>query len=93
MRDYPPKVKGARVSRIGVAGNAVKTLSIRQPTSTMVIDCGCERLFGSVPGIHNDIPKATRPGSVARPIPPKTQIHLTGASVDPHRLIARQRAG
>src|SRR3979411_3204373 len=86
-------MKSTRVCWIGIAGKPVKAFGVCQTARTMMSGRGCERLFGTASDIHNDIPKLTAHlTSIARPITPKDQVHLTGASVNPDGLLARQRA-
>src|SRR5450631_2306785 len=58
----------------------------------MMRHCSCECLFRTAPGVHGDIPNPRSLKSVARAITPETQIDFAGASIDPDRLIAGQRA-
>src|ERR1700732_2877016 len=82
----------ARVFRIGIADQPVEALSFGETAGAMMGHRSRERLFGTAPGIHGDVPNPRGLTSVARPITPEAQIDLTGISVDPDRLIARQGA-
>src|ERR1700736_1742834 len=88
MGDHAQKMDRTCVVRIGITDQPVEALSIGQTTGAMMSNRSCERLFGTAPGIHGDAGLA----SVARPIASKTHVYLTGAAVDPHRLIAGQCA-
>src|ERR1700730_4112893 len=81
-----------RVFRITIADRPVEAFSVGQSAGAMMSHRGCKHLFGTAPGIHGDVPNPGGLTSVARPITPEAQIDLTGASVDPDRLIAGQRA-
>src|SRR3981081_3741026 len=82
----------ARVVRIAIADRPVQALGLDETAGAMVRHRSCERLFGTAPGIHGDVPNPGVLTSVARPIAPEAKVDLAGASVDPNRLIARQRA-
>src|SRR5712672_4499716 len=92
MGDYSQKMERARVVRIAVADRPVQALSLGETTGAMMDHRSGERLFGTAPGIHDDVPNPGGLTSVARPITPEAQIDLTRASVDPDWLIARQSA-
>src|SRR6476469_8437671 len=92
MGEYSQKMESARIVRIAIADGPVQALSLGETTGAMMDHRSGERLFGTAPGIHGDVPKPGGLTSVARPITPEAQIDLTGASVDPDRLIAGQCA-
>src|SRR5216684_158475 len=88
MCDHSQKMERTCVFFIGIADKPVEAFSVGETTGAMMRDRSCERLFGTASGLHGDAGLT----SVARPISSKTQINLAGASVDPDRLIAGQRA-
>jgi hypothetical protein len=55
MCDHAQQVEGPRIFRIGIACEAVEPLRLAQATSAMLGHCGCERLFRTAPGTHDDI--------------------------------------
>src|SRR6202171_6341148 len=92
MGGYSQKMECSRVFWIAVADQPVEALGIDQTAGAMMSHCGCERLFGKALDTHASISNAKGLTSVARPIAPETEVDLAGAAVDPHRLIAGQRA-
>src|SRR5258708_23962991 len=92
MCDHSQKVESARFFRIDTADEPVEALGVDATAGAMMSNRSGERLFGTAPGIHDDIPTARGVTSVARPITPKAKVYLTGAAVDPDWLIAGQRA-
>src|ERR1700676_1540173 len=92
MGGYSQQMERARVFWIAVADQPVEALGIDQTAGAMMSHCGCERLFGTAPDTHASISNAKGLTSVARPIAPEAEVDLAGAAVDPHRLIAGQRA-
>src|SRR6266853_2247956 len=94
MGDHAQKMERPCVVRIGVADLPVQALGIGKTAGAMMRQRSCERLFGTDVGTHGDISKAEAPrlAPVARPIAPKAKIYLTGAAIDPDRLVAGQRA-
>src|SRR5260370_29380303 len=92
MGEYSEKMERTRVVRIAVADKSVKALSVGQPAGTMMSGRSSEHLFIMAGGSHGVIPDAKALTPVAGPIAPKAKVYLTGASVDPDRLIAGQRA-
>src|SRR5260370_6957052 len=91
MGEYSEKMERTRVVRIAVADKSVKALSVGQPAGTMMSGRSSEHLFIMAGGSHGVIPDAKALTPVAGPIAPKAKVYLTGASVDPDRLIAGQR--
>src|SRR5260370_41502514 len=81
-------MKRPRVFRIGIADQPVEPFGLSETAGAMMSHRSFERLFGPAPGIHGE----ARRSSFARPIAPEAQIHLTGLSINPDRLIAGDRA-